>query len=192
MELLKLRAEVTRLRQELDASTPRAQAIAHAADEWAHVWAGVRPSQQPGFTYFTQVAPAGFGTPEAAFASFQHAMRHQDTEPIVPSRMKDLWDVPDDFDDPNARYSIDIGAGIGGELGYRVVHQERVDSNQVRLVTEMENPDGSSFRQERILVQRDGRWRLKPEALHRQPNLPPNTPTPSGPPRTSSSEVFLP
>lgn len=169
LELLRRRAEVTRLRQELDTRSPRAQAITRAAEEWTHVWEGIRPSQQPGFVFFTNLAPAGFSTPEAAFASFQYVMRNQTLEPLTPTNMKEIFDVPDDFDDPNARYSIHLGEGISGEIGYRVFNQEFIDPTQVRLIIEMENPDGSHGRQARILVLRDGRWRMKPQGIQRQP-----------------------
>jgi hypothetical protein len=49
-------------------------------------------------------------------------MRNQAKEPLNPTWMKQLWDVPDDFDEPGAGYSIDIGEGMGGEDGYRVVN----------------------------------------------------------------------
>lgn len=167
IELLKLRAEVTRLRDELESDQASIRQVRRAADDWALVFGGTRPSGQPDFVHFSNIVAAGHATPAAAFAAFQYAFRHQTETPLTETRMKELFDVPDDYDDPAARYSIDLGPGFGGEFGYRIVRQERIDAERVRLVLEMENPDGSSFRQERVFVERDGRWRLQPAGLRR-------------------------
>lgn len=79
--------------------------------------------------------------------------------------MKEIWDVPDDFDDPNAKYSINLGSGMGSEFGYRIVTQESISTNAICLVVEYEKPDGSSFRREQVLVQTNGRWRVKPAGV---------------------------
>jgi hypothetical protein len=166
-DLLRLRAEVTTLQRELDTPTPRQISKQQAADDWALVHSGPKPSQQPGFIAFASVTNIGFANPEAAFESFNYAMRNQAKEPLNNTRTKDLWDVPDDFDDPSAKYSIDIGEGIGGEVGYRIVSRQTMAANEVRLVLDYENPDGSSFRREKVLVQDRGRWRVRPVSVTR-------------------------
>lgn len=193
LEQLRLRAEVTQLRQELDAMSAQARAASQRADEWAQVWDGVRPSEVPGFQTFAQLSPAGFATPQSAYASFQHAMRHQPAEPMSATRMKEFWHLPDDFDDPKVRYSIHIGQGLGGDVGYRVVKQEAIGPGRVRLTVDLENTDGSSYQEERILVEQDGRWRLEPQGLERVADSPEEASGPDpGPAQTSSSPVFLP
>ena len=94
-------------------------------------------------------------------------MRNQAKEPLDNTRMKDLWDVPDDFDNPGAKYSIDIGEGIGGEVGYRIVSQQTMAANEVRLTLDYENVDGSSFRREKVLIEDRGRWRVRPVSVTR-------------------------
>lgn len=171
-ELLRLRSEVTLLRRDLESPTHTLQPISRNqwAEDWALVHSGPKPSEQPGFALFTSLTNAGFSTPEAAFQSFNYAMRNQAREPLNDTRMKELWDVPDDYDDPNARYSINLGEGMAGEIGYRIVSREMVATNQVRLTIDYEKPDGSSFRREKVLVENHGRWRMKPAGLTRAPN----------------------
>jgi hypothetical protein len=164
-DLLRLRAEVTTLQRELDAPMPRQISKQQAADDWALVHSGPKPSQQPDFLAFANVTNVGFASPEAAFESFNYAMRNQAKEPLDNTRMKDLWDVPDDFDDPSAKYSIDIGEGMAGEVGYRIVSRQTIADNEVRLTLDYENPDGSSFRREKVLVENRGRWRVRPVSV---------------------------
>ena len=165
--LLRLRGEVSLLQRDLDAAAAGALSRRRAEDDWALVHSGAKPSDYPDFTFFTNCASAGFGTPAAALQSFYFAMRNQAKEPLNPTRMKQLWDVPDDFDEPGARYSIDIGEGMGREDGYRVVSQEPNDSNGMRVTLEFELPDGSSSRRNVTLVERDGLWRMKPAQVSR-------------------------
>jgi hypothetical protein len=175
-ELLRLRNEVTLLRQELEASVqPSWQPLSssESAADWALVHSGPKPSENPGFLHFTNLVKNGFATPEAAFQSFNHAMRNQHLERLDNTRMKELWNVPDDFDDPNAKYSINMGEGMGGEIGYRIAGQESITPNQVRLTIDFERKDGSSFRREKILVEKDGRWRMEPAGLARAPESTP-------------------
>jgi hypothetical protein len=166
-DLLQLRSEVTQLRRDLEAPVPRPTPPKEWAEEWSLVHSGPKPSQYPGFGYFTNLANVGFATPENAFQSFNFAMRNQQNERLTDARMKELWDVPDDFDDPDAKYSIHMGEGMGGEIGYRIVQQERIATNQIRLTIDYEKPDGSSFRREKVLVQKEGRWRVKPAGVTR-------------------------
>ncbi len=170
LELLKLRAEVTQLRAELDRDPVRARAEAQSATEWVQVFSGTQPSRMPDFVAFTNLAPRGNADPISAFATFQYHMRNQASAPMTPSRMKEIWDVPDDFDDPRARYSIHVGRGMGRETGYRVVEQQFLNPGEVRLVLDLEDGDGGSHRTEQTLVQRDGRWRVKPVAIERLPD----------------------
>jgi HAMP domain-containing protein len=169
-ELLRLRDEVGRLRDELQKPDRAADLQKQAqVEDWSAVHSGNRPSQHSDFLYFTNASKAGFATPDAAFQSFHYMMRHQSEEPLTDTRMKEIWDVPGDFDDPNSRYSIDLGEGIGGEIGYRIVGREQMAPNQIRLTIDFERRDGSSFRREKILVENGGRWRIRPAALSRQP-----------------------
>lgn len=172
MELLRLRAEVTRLRSALDrpadAPARRAPLLAEA---WNETQASPRPSQCADYVSATQVADVGFGSPENALLTFHYAMSHQTETPITPTRMKDLWVVPDDFDAPNARYSIDLGEGLSGHVGYRVLSLDPIGTGEVRLTIDYEREDGSTFLRERILVGQGDHWRLKPKAVTRAPPL---------------------
>ena len=167
-ELLRLRNEVTLLRRDLESPEPRPALQKESAEDWASVHSGPKPSSQPGFGYFTKMTNVGFSTPQTAFQSFNFAMRNQQNEPLNNTRMKELWDVPDDFDDPDARYSIHMGEGMGGEIGYRIVSQDRIAPNQMRLTVDYERPDGSSFRREKVLVENKGRWRMKLVSVTRE------------------------
>lgn len=168
-ELLRLRNEVTMLRQEINKQPQRPPPTATGlADEWAEVHSGTKASHQPDFFVMNDLQAIGNATPRQAYQTFQYAMRHQQQEPLTPAKMKEIWDVPDDFDDPDARYSINMGQGMGGEIGYRVVKEEFVSTNEIKLTLDFEHSDGSSFRQERLLVQRNGKWRVKPESVTRQ------------------------
>jgi hypothetical protein len=168
-ELLKLRAEVTSLRCELDQAAPaRIAPPSQIADEWAEIHSGVRPSQQPGFLATTELTNAGYATPDAAFQSFLYVLRNQHKEPLTLPKMKEIFDVPDDFDDPNVRYSIHMGEGIGRETGYRIVQQQFLAGNEIKLTIDFEDREGGSFRGDRILVQRNDRWRVKPAGVTRQ------------------------
>lgn len=193
VELLQLRAEVSRLRAEWESLTPQAQASMREADEWNRVWEGPKPSDRPGFRRFSDLAPEGWATPEAAYGSFQHAFRNQSTNALTSTRMKEIFLLPDDFDDPKARYSINMGAGMQG-IGYRITQSELVEPGQVKLTLEIENANGTSFREERTLIQSNGRWRIKPEGLQRMPDLPADAPVSANDNevRTRSEPVLLP
>ncbi len=166
-ELLRLRGEVSVLRRDLDARTSGVVSRRQAEDDWALVHSGAKPSDYPGFIFLTNCVRTGCDTPAAALQSFYFAMRNQEKEPLTPSRMKQLWDVPDDFDVPGAAYSIDLGEGIGREQGYRLVDQQPLGNNEVRLTLEFERPDGSAFRRNLVLVEHNGIWRLKPARVFR-------------------------
>ena len=169
LELLRLRNEVTMLRQEINEQPQRPPPTATGlTDEWAEVHSGTKASDLPDFVVMNKLQAVGNATPHHAYQTFQYAMRHQQQEPLTPAKMKEIWDVPDDFDDPDARYSISMGQGMGGEIGYRVVKEEFLSRNEIKLTLDLENSDGSSFRQERLLVQRNGKWRVKPESVTRQ------------------------
>jgi len=194
LELLQLRAEVSRLRAELDALNPQAQAATREADEWNQVWDGPKPSQSPGFRSFSDMTLKGWASPEAAYESFQYAFRNQPVEALTPTRMKEIFDLPDDFDDPKARYSIDLGAGMQGNLGYRIVETKMLEPGRVELAIEIENRNGTSFRETRTFIQSDGRWRMKLAGIQRLPDLPAEEEAAAnqGEVRTRSEPVFLP
>ncbi|MBL9139654.1 MAG: hypothetical protein JNK85_27540 [Verrucomicrobiales bacterium] len=172
IELLRLRAEVTQLRAELDRDPARAETHARGASEWAQVFDGVRPSRMPDFVSFSNLVARGNSDPISAFATFQYRLRNQGNEPMTPSRMKEIYDVPDDFDDPDARYSVHLGRGMGREVGYRVVEQRTLATGEVALVLDLEDPDGGSHRVEQVLVRRGEEWRVKPVHLERLPPIP--------------------
>jgi hypothetical protein len=165
-ELLRLRNEVTLLHHEEKAARAQLSREQMAAD-WAFVHSGPKPSEQPGFAYFTQVTNAGFATPATAFQSFNFFMRNQQKEPMTDAHMAELWAVPDDFADPNARYSIDIGEGMGNEVGYRIVKEESIATNEVRLTLEYQRPDDSSYRRDKVMVEHNGLWRVQPVRVSR-------------------------
>jgi hypothetical protein len=165
-ELLKLRNEVTLLNAELRAEIARPiHNAVQSEEEWDEVHSGQALSQKPGFVAVKELLPVGDSTPAQAFQSFHYALRNQGSEPLTPTKMKEIWDVPDDFDAPEARYSISMGQGIGGETGYVIAGEQVLSSNQVRLTVDFETKDGGSFRQNPVLVYRDGRWRMKPESV---------------------------
>jgi hypothetical protein len=166
-ELLRLRNEVGTLRQKMETPLPREFSKSQAETNWAFVHGGTKPSQQPGFRSFQSAANVGFNTPKAAFESFQFAMRNQAKEPLNQSLMKQLYDVPDDFDQPGVQYSIDLGQGIGGEIGYRILDQKQVSPKEVRLKIEYETSGGGSFRRETILVEKNGKWRIRLAGVRR-------------------------
>jgi hypothetical protein len=115
----------------------------------------------------TQVVPAGFATPEAALQSFHYAFRHQTKEPLGSTGMKEIWDVPDDFDAPGGGYNIDLGLGYGGETGYRVAGQEKLADGVVRLDVEFEKDDGSWYTRQMIMADHGGHWRVRPVRVWR-------------------------
>ena len=171
-ELLKLRGEVTVLRRELNELQTNSLSEHKVnpdtlRDEWALVHSGPKPSELPGFFLLSQITNAGFATPQAAFQSFQHIFRTAKRN-LTPTEMKELWDVPDDFDDPNGGYSINLGHGHGAEIGCRIVSEEHLSSSVVRLTVDFERPDGSSFRREHTMVLNNGRWRMQPAGLSRK------------------------
>jgi hypothetical protein len=169
-ELLRLRGEVARLHRELDAHAGPVLSPQQMADDWALVHSGPKPSDRTDFVSFAGSSNMGFATPVAAFQSFNFVMRHQQQVRMDDTLMKTLWDVPDDFDNPDAKYSIDIGEGMGNEMGYRIVSQESIGTNQVRLTVDYERPDGTSFRRGKVLVEHNGSWRMKPAGLSRLPD----------------------
>jgi hypothetical protein len=79
--------------------------------------------------------------------------------------MKDYWDLPDDFDDPNAKYALNIGEGIGREVGNRVAAQEKVASNQVRLTMDWNVPTAVRRVTKNCSWKGKGQWRLAPVSL---------------------------
>jgi hypothetical protein len=168
-ELLKLRAEITTLRRELKEAAPeRRISRSSQTQEWAQIHSGPKPSEQPGYHSIDELKEAGHATPEAAFQSFLYVLRNQHKEKLTATKMKEIFDVPEDFDDPNAKYSINLGDGIGQEIGYRIVDQQFVASNAMTLTIDFEDRDGGSFRQDRTLIQRDGRWRINPARVSRE------------------------
>lgn len=191
-ELLSLRAEATGLRADLarlggatsgpSVTQAKLQAV---EDEWALVHSGPKPSEFPDYRNFASVANAGFGTPEAAFESFQFFMRHRgDFLMDDNQRTKLLYDVPDDFGDPNGDCcNIHLGNGIGGELGYRIVRRENPMPGVARLILDFEHADGSSNREERTFVERNGTWRQKPVSISRAAK---RVDAPSSPPAASA------
>ena len=170
LEVLRLRNEVTMLNKELKEVLAAATHVDHvlpvrSRTDWEEIHSGSRLSEQPGFVSLANLAPAGNATPAGAFQTFQFVMRNQNKEPLTPTRMKEIWDVPDDFDDPNARYSINMGHGIGGETGYKIVREEFRSTNDVVVTVDFETVDGGTSRQEKVLAYRDGKWRVKPESI---------------------------
>jgi RNA polymerase sigma factor (sigma-70 family) len=129
-----------------------------------------KSSVRQDFLYFTNLSDVGFATPEAAVESWHEAIMNQGVRPITPERMKDLWNLPDDYDDPTARYAINTGKGFGGEIGYRISNQSQIASNQVQFTIEYEKRNGSLSRDERTWIKRDGHWRLQPVRIKRQGN----------------------
>ncbi len=165
-ELVQLRGEVTRLRSDLENPPSPKRSLEEEASDWDMVFAGPKPSDHPDFVAFTNVANVGFATPDAAFQSFHCAFQNQQKEKITNTRMKDLFDVPDDYDEPEGGYSIDLGEGIWG-VGYRIVLRDQLATNVVRLTYDSENRDGSWSRREKVLIERNGHWRVRPVSVTR-------------------------
>jgi hypothetical protein len=164
-ELLRLRGEISVLRREIDATAHFKVNRTEAEADWAFAHSGFKPSDHPDFIFFTNCLSAGATTPEAALQTFYSSMRNQDKNPVTSTRMKQLWDVPEDFDEPDAGYSIDLGEGMGSEYGYRVTDQKPLNTNAEQMTLEFERPDGSVFRRKIVLVNRNGSWRIQPVAV---------------------------
>jgi hypothetical protein len=129
---------------------------------WTFIPNRTKVSTLPDFHHFTEVSDVGMRSPEAALETFHAAIRNQGMNLLDSTRMKEIWNLPEDFDDPNTKYSVDIGQGIGPAIGYRIVSKEPLASNQVRLVYDYERRNGSSFRHEKVLIEKNGEWRLQP------------------------------
>jgi hypothetical protein len=89
----------------------------------------------------------------------------------------EFWDLPEDFDQPPG-YNLNLGEGFYSGIGYRIVETERLSSNTVRVTIDYEKQDGSSYRRDKVLVQTNGRWRLKPASVMRA--APSETPQANG------------
>lgn len=165
-ELLRLRGELGVARRELDDHL-QAEAARAYTNDWQMVYSGPKPSELPGFVTFKDLVPHQFETPDKALQSWHYAFDNQHTEPLDSTRMKEIWDVPDDFDQEPG-YNLNMGEGIYGGTGFRVAARETLATNVVRLIIDYERQDGSSYQRERILVQRNGRWRVQPESVTRQ------------------------
>lgn len=170
-ELLRLRNEVTLLRKELQQFQRQALPLApqKSASDWEAIHSGPAPSAQPGFVAVASLTPAGQATPAQAFQTFQFLLRNQQHEPLTPTKMKEMFEVPDDFDDPAARYSINLGQGFGSEIGYRIAREQFLSSNEVCVTVDFETADGGLDRQDRVLVFRHGKWRVKPASVSARP-----------------------
>lgn len=169
--LLQLRNEVAMLTKQIQENSPLSRSPQSLAGRWTSEWeeihSGPMSSNQPGFVSFKNLSNPGHATPAQAFESFQFALRNQSKEPLSETKMKEIWDLPDDYDDPKAKYSINIGRGISSETGYRVVREETISTNEIKLILDYSTADGASLRDERIVVFRNGKWRLKPAGLSR-------------------------
>lgn len=137
------------------------------AFEWKELFQGPKPSEQEGYVTYSGVTNAGYADPVRALQSFYFVMARgmHERQALTPTKVKEIFDVPDDFDDA-AGYNIHLGEGISG-IGYRVVESEDLGGGQVRLTIDIENPDGSWSRRERLMVQNGGRWRVKPARVWR-------------------------
>lgn len=166
LELLRLRGQVGVLRRQLAELDPAEEARRQHSNDWHLVYSGPRPSDEPDFRHFASLQDVGSATPAAALESFYYAMNNQGKEPLTDARMKDLWDVPDDFDQEPG-YNLHMGEGLYGGAGYRIVRQEVLSSNTVSVTIDYEKADGSSYRRDKILVQTHGRWRMKPARVSR-------------------------
>lgn len=166
LEVLRLRGQVGVLRRALAEAGGIAQDRRQFRHDWETIYSGARPSDQPGFVTLSNLVPAGFATPENALQSFHYIMGRQQIEPLNDTRMKEIWDVPDDYDQPPG-YNIDLGEGFYGGIGYRIVRSEFLSSNTARLTIDYEKEDGSSYRRDKIFVATNGHWRMKPAAVTR-------------------------
>lgn len=163
-ELLKLRGEVALLRGERQKKSV-AMHLEKRARDWKELYQGAKPSELEGYVSFSKAANVGFSTPTLALESFYFVMGNQEREPLTRTKSKEIFDVPDDFDDAEG-YNINMGEGVSG-VGFRVVESEDLGGGQVRLTVDFENPDGSWSRRERLMVLNRGRWRLKPARVWR-------------------------
>ncbi|HTI69153.1 MAG TPA: hypothetical protein VMF06_04275 [Candidatus Limnocylindria bacterium] len=162
LELVRLRGEVAALRREVETHPTKPLSFRETINEWATLWPGPKPSQLAGYQAMTNVQPVGFASPGQALQTFFHAFQNQTQAPFDRTRMKELWDVPDDFDSPDTHYDIHLGQGFGGEVGYRVTGQEELTPGKVKLKVDFEKRDGSYCQREMVMVDHGGHWRLQP------------------------------
>jgi hypothetical protein len=164
LELLRLRGEVAILRRELENRRAPDLASNARSNDLQLIYSDPRPSEHLDFVDYSNIAPAGFATPEAAFQSFNQMMMAK--QPLTNTQMKDYWNVPDDYDQPPG-YNIHLGEGFYGGKGYRVVSRRLLGTNTVELTVDFEKNDGTSFRRDRLLVEHNGHWRLQPVSVTR-------------------------
>jgi hypothetical protein len=197
-ELLRLRSEVTRLRQQvkgLTAASSRPQPPVTAPPPPA---AGAAADRAAGGTVSDGFLPAelwadvGFGTPEAAFQTMHWAMRHGDQE-----RMKQALFVPagalPEGAEPVGVDMIAVPAdGPSGAMlstgavpsdqavtmplpeltGSRIVSRQDVSPAEVRLTVENQHADGTRLSAQMNFRRVGSEWKLAPPAPAPIPQTP--------------------
>lgn len=186
-ELLRLRSEVTRLRQQVKDLTARSS----PAPQWSSV--PLRPSEPAPHTAAANAltgeflpaeswADVGFGTPEAALQTMHWAMRHGAQDRMnqalllpagtVPAGAEgsglDMIALPADHatdgaalatPPPSAQPSIVAMAELTGS---RIVSRHDVSAEEVHLTVENQHADGTRLPAELTFRRVGGEWKLAP------------------------------
>lgn len=195
-ELLRLRAEVARLRQQvkqLPGTAPRPQPASPSPTQSAG------PAQAPvavvpasdGFLPAEQWADVGLGTPEAAFQTLHWAMRHGNQE-----RMQQAMVVsPDAVPEGATLGGVDmlsggVPAGASGSpaqatttalaalAGSRIVSRQEIAPDEVQLTIENQLADGTRLPAQMHFRRVGNEWKLAPTVTQ----WPPASSQPDSPP----------
>jgi hypothetical protein len=149
LELLRLRAEVTRLRA-------RQQELAPLRAENQALREQVRQkSPPPGYRRMQDVQFAGQATPEAALQSFIWAMGKGDTNALCQVLTEEA--AEDLMNDPHQRRQRELFAAARIIPGYRLVEAQPRSTTEIALKVELLPGEAT---QEIIVRLQDGRWRM--------------------------------
>jgi len=150
LELLRLRAEVTRLRT-------RQQELAPLRAENQALREQVRQkSPPPGYLRMQDVQFAGQATPEAALQSFVWAMGRSDTNALCQVLTEEA--AEDLMNDPLQRRQRELFAAARFIPGYRLVEAQPRSTTEIALKVELLPGEGT---QELIVLLQEGRWRMR-------------------------------
>ncbi len=190
-ELLRLRAEVTRLRRQLKdtASAPSAQPVSLPGNPATS--APTPPAPTPptgaddGFLPADQWVDAGFGTPEAAFQTLQWAMRHGNQERMQQAFLIAPGAVPEGAQSIGVNLMVQPSAGGNGPVaipaealseapvttqmpeltGSRILTQQNLGPDEAQLTVENLHADGTRLPAQLNFRKVGSEWKLAPTVI---------------------------